>query len=81
MRRMRRTYYIKKTVIAIHEVGTAINVSIWEVRELNEDPSGESNGVHDRGGLRRADIPKVMGEREDRPPVANIAELLIHRVV
>ena len=79
---MRQTYYAKETAVASHVVGSTNAVSIWEVRELNESLSDKSNRIYDRGGLhRRVDSPKVMGEREDRPPVANVAELLVHRVV
>ena len=77
----RRTYHARETTVASQVVRTANTVGIREIRELNENLSDKSNCIHDRGGLCRADSPKVMGEREDGPPVANVAELWVHRVV
>jgi hypothetical protein len=62
-------------------VGRRILLMFGDVRELNERISDISDRIHDWGGLCRANSPKVMGERENRPPVRDCAKLPVHRVV
>jgi len=78
---VQRTHRIISAIVASEVVATAPTVDIGDVRELNERASGTSDDINDRGSLYHANSPKVMSECENRPPVPDFAEFLVHRVV
>jgi len=81
IRSIQRTHHAGDAAVASEVVGSARTIDVGDVRELNQSISDISDSIHDRVGLCRTNGPKVMSECENRPPVPNSAEFLVHRVV
>ena len=75
------TYHVGNVAVSSEIVGTALAVGVRDIQELNERVSDITDIIHNWGSHCRANNPKVMGKREDRPIAVLCAELRVHSVI